>query len=269
MTRTAYYPAVRPAGPISIIIPAYNEAERVGQVLEAANNLPYVAQIIVVDDASDDNTAAVVRDWQRRHPRIELISLRQNHGKTGAIAQGLQHATQDILTFLDADLVGLTTEHIRKLVEPVRRGHCAMTTGLFHNGRPSTDLIHRVLPYLSGQRCLRWPLFEGINLLPDSGWSLETALNLHGWFYGHATRRVTLEGVTHAMRPEKQPGLRGYLSHVAMWWHIGRYVFRFVREKGLASIVKRLRQTQPGDTHLPRRQRPHRRSEPLTGRYFL
>lgn len=269
MTRTVTYPAVERAGPISIIIPAYNEAARVGRVLDAATHLPYVTQIIVVDDASDDDTAGVVRHWQRRHPRIELVGLHQNHGKAGAIAQGLQHATQDTVTFLDADLSGLTPDHIRRLVEPVRHGHCAMTIGLFHDGRPSTDLTHRVLPYLSGQRCLRWPLFADINLLPDSGWSLETALSLHGWFYGHATRRVPLNGVTHAMRPEKQPGLRGYLSHVAMWWHIARYALRFLRNKGLASIVKRLRQTRSGDTYLPRRQRPRRRSEPLAGRYYL
>lgn len=270
MTETTDLASSRLQEPINIIIPAYNEAERIGNVLGAAIAVPYRTRIIVVDDASSDDTAAVVRRWQQRDSRIHLVTLPDNRGKTGAIAAGLQHAAGDIVTFLDADLSGLTSQHIHKLIEPVRRGQCAMTIGIFRHGRMSTDVTHRYLPFLSGQRCLRWSRFEDVGLPADTGWSLEIALNLHSWFHQYEAQRVVLEGVTHAMRPEKQPGLRGYTSHVAMWWHIGRYTLEFVEQQGVVPILNRLQDT--GATH-GYQERPRgfaRDTDPLlTGRPFL
>lgn len=247
--------------PITVIIPAYNEAERIGTVLRAASEARYVTQIIVVDDGSQDDTGAVVHDWERRDERIRLVQLEKNQGKAGAINAGAAHAAGDIVVLLDADLRGIEHQHIERLIRPVRRGRCAMTMGLFQNGRPSTDVMHRYLPFLSGQRCLRWSLFEDSISLPNAGWSLETALNLHAWFYGFATEEIPWHGVTHAMRPEKQPGLRGYTSHVIMWLHIVRYAFSFGRGKGVRALVDRLQHERAPVRTLP----PHRRkrSEPV------
>lgn len=270
MTETTDLAESRPQEPINIIIPAYNEAERIGNVLGAAIGVPYRARIIVVDDASSDDTAAVVRSWQRRDPRIHLVTLAENRGKTGAIAAGLEQAAGDIVTFLDADLSGLTSQHIEKLIEPVRRGECAMTIGIFKYGRTSTDVTHRYLPFLSGQRCLRWSRFEDVGLPADTGWSLEVALNLHSWFHQYEAHKVILEGVTHAMRPEKQPGLRGYTSHVAMWWHIGRYTLEFVEQQGVVPILNRLQDAGTGYDYLERPRDIARKTDPLlTGRPFL
>jgi glycosyltransferase involved in cell wall biosynthesis len=230
---------------IAAIIPAYNEAERIEAVLSAATQVSLFSQIIVVDDGSSDGTPGVARQWQRRDPRIELVRLEKNQGKATAIATGAHQAAGDIVTLLDADLIGLEPGQIRQLIYPVLHRQCVMTLGLFRHGRPSTDVMHRHLPFLSGQRCLRWSLFEDIFRVPTAGWSLETALNLHAWYHQYPTRRIPLNGVTHAMRPEKQPGLQGYVSHVAMWVHIARYALHFVRDNGVGSILARLRESRP------------------------
>ncbi|MFW6068740.1 MAG: glycosyltransferase family 2 protein [Chloroflexota bacterium] len=250
----------RSSVPITVIIPAYNEADRIGTVLQAASQARYVTKIVVVDDGSEDATPTVVRRWQSRDDRIHLLQLEENQGKAGAINAGAEHAAGDIVVLLDADLSGVEPLHIERLVRPVRRGQCAMTMGLFQNGRPSTDVMHRYLPFLSGQRCLRWSLFKDSIGLPNAGWSLETALNLHAWFYGFATQEIPWHGVTHAMRPEKQPGLRGYFSHVIMWLHIIRYALSFGRSKGPKAIVDRLQHDRAPGHALPSRRR--NRSEP-------
>lgn len=244
--------------PIAVVIPAYNEAERVSNVLQAAIGVPHLTQIIVVDDGSQDDTVDVVTGWQGRDSRIELISLRVNHGKAGAIAVGAEHAGGDIVAFIDADLSGLQPHHIQQLTAPVRRRECAMTLGLFQNGRRSTDVTHRYLPFLSGQRCLRWSLFRDAVGLPNVGWSLETALNLHAWYNGYPTWRVPWQGVTHAMRPEKQPGLGGYTSHITMWSQIMRYTLHFIGDTGVASVLARLQDDQPPPSTVPLNRYSHR-----------
>lgn len=261
MTSTNPHVTRRSSAPITAIIPAYNEADRIGTVLRAVSETPYITRIIVVDDGSEDATVSVVRQWQERDERIHLVQLEENQGKAGAINAGAKHAEGDIVVLLDADLRGIEPLHIERLVRPIRRGQCAMTMGLFQNGRPSTDVMHHYLPFLSGQRCLRWSLFKDSLSLPNAGWSLETALNLHAWFYGFATEEIPWYGVTHAMRPEKQPGLRGYISHVIMWLHIIRYALSFVRGKGLRAIIERLQHHHTQSSPLPSRRR--KRSEPV------
>ena len=236
--------------PFAIVIPAFNEAARIGNVLQTAIAVPDVAQIIVVDDGSHDDTVAKVRHWQRLDNRVRLIALQQNHGKATAIAIGANHSACDIVAFLDADLIGLQPEHIRQLAELVRRRQHAMTLGVFHKGRRSTDVTHRYLSFLSGQRCLRWSLFKDTFRLRTAGWGIETALNLHAWYHQYPVHKVPWAGVTHATRPEKQPGLSGYTSHVAMWWHIGHYALDFTRQIGLRPMLTRLH-TPHATRHTP------------------
>lgn len=267
MTRESKIYAEQVQEPISLIIPAYNEAERIGRVLESALRVPLITRIVVVDDGSRDGTSAVVSDWQRRDARIRLIRHKRNRGKAAAIALGGQQIEGDIVLLLDADLSGLQPRHILQLLAPVRRRECLMSTGIFQGGRRSTDLTHRYLPFLSGQRCLRWSLFKKLLSSPDAGWSLETALNLHAWYHGYPIKRVAWRGVTHAMRPEKQPGLSGYVSHVTMWAHILRYTWRFVERTGFGSVASRLQESVAAasapEVAIPRHDRAQLMRRPL------
>jgi glycosyltransferase involved in cell wall biosynthesis len=92
---------------LSIIIPAYNEAERIPQTLidmdKRLSGVDYSYEILVVNDGSKDGTASVVKNMAKMVKNLKLIDLRDNVGKGGAVKQGMLLATGKIRLFTDAD----------------------------------------------------------------------------------------------------------------------------------------------------------------------
>ncbi len=92
---------------ITVVIPAYNEAERLPPFLErviaycAASERRY--EIIVVDDGSTDDTFAVAEGHKPRCSDLRAIRLPENKGKGSAVRKGFQESTGEICLFLDAD----------------------------------------------------------------------------------------------------------------------------------------------------------------------
>lgn len=109
-------------GPIgvSFLIPAYNEAATIGEVLERIDALGLDSQIVVVDDGSTDATAAVVEAYAAGRPHVEL--LRQpNRGKGSAVRLAATRITKDIAVIQDADMEYDPSDVIR-LIAPIERG---------------------------------------------------------------------------------------------------------------------------------------------------
>ncbi len=92
---------------LSIIIPAYNEAERISQALLAMDKqldtASYSYEIFVVNDGSTDNTAEIVRNVAKLVRNLKLIDLRENGGKGSAVRQGMLLSSGQIRLFADAD----------------------------------------------------------------------------------------------------------------------------------------------------------------------
>jgi dolichol-phosphate mannosyltransferase len=84
---------------VSIIIPFYNEAENVSAVLEETRRTNPEAEIIAVNDGSQDDTPAVIA----KHPDVRLISFAHNLGQSAALYTGLTHAHGDICVMMDGD----------------------------------------------------------------------------------------------------------------------------------------------------------------------
>lgn len=120
--------------PLSIIIPAYNEAERLGdslkQILAYLERANPNAEVIVVDDGSSDATAAVAETVFAEKPQIAARAIRyeQNRGKGFAVRTGLLAARGEIALFSDADL-STPIEETAKLVEPIAQGEADVTFG--------------------------------------------------------------------------------------------------------------------------------------------
>src|ERR1700674_3871582 len=101
----------------SIVIPAYNESERLGSTLERV--LAYVreqgwdAEVIVVNDGSRDNTADIVREFAAKDPLLRLL---ENPGKGYAVRNGMLNARGEVIVFSDADLSS-PIEEMPKLLE--------------------------------------------------------------------------------------------------------------------------------------------------------
>jgi glycosyltransferase involved in cell wall biosynthesis len=123
-------PSQPPAAPkISCIICAFNEGPRIGAVLDVATSHPLLAEVIVVDDGSSDDTARVVA----RYPAVRLIAHATNQGKSQAMATGVGAARHDLLMLLDADLKGLRAADLDLLARPVLEGRAAASMSLRRN----------------------------------------------------------------------------------------------------------------------------------------
>ena len=98
----------------SIIIPAYNEGERLGatldRVLDFVHASAWNAEVLVVDDGSTDSTAELVRRRTAQHPQLRLVQNPGNRGKGYSVRHGMTEATGDLLLFTDADLSAPITE---------------------------------------------------------------------------------------------------------------------------------------------------------------
>lgn len=119
---------------ISIIIPAFEESERIGnsinQILTYIERERIDAELIIVDDGSRDDTFDVAEKSCAQFPRIEtkIIRYKENRGKGFAVRTGLIEAKGEIALFSDADL-STPIEELPKLVEPIRSDEFDVTFG--------------------------------------------------------------------------------------------------------------------------------------------
>src|ERR671930_2271109 len=88
---------------VSFLVPAYNEAATIVDVLEAVWKLDVDKQIIVVDDGSTDGTGDLVERWRQGRDGVVLLR-QQNRGKGSAVRAAIPHADGDISVIQDADL---------------------------------------------------------------------------------------------------------------------------------------------------------------------
>jgi glycosyltransferase involved in cell wall biosynthesis len=119
---------------LSIIVPAYNEAARLGTTLRAIldylNDTEADAELIVVDDGSRDDTAEVAERAVAECGAVSarVIRYEPNRGKGYAVRLGLLAAGANIALFSDADLSTPITEAPR-LIDPIRKNECDLTFG--------------------------------------------------------------------------------------------------------------------------------------------
>jgi glycosyltransferase involved in cell wall biosynthesis len=182
--------------PVAVIIPAFQEADRVGATVAAARSLPGVDAVVVVDDGSTDATGRVAASAGAcvlRHAR--------NRGKAAAMETGAEAirlldqrepaGVPHYLLFLDADL-GSTAAAAGPLVEPVAAGEADMTIAVFATRvkagghgfvvRLAGNGIRRATGWtpaqpLNGQRCLTRSAYDAARPLAG-GFGVETAMTI-------------------------------------------------------------------------------------------
>ena len=205
---------------VAAIVPAYNEADSIAEVLLALQQCSDIDEIIVVNDGSTDATAEVAAKIG-----VRIVNLYPNRGKGGAMKAGAQATSADILLFTDADLIGLAESHCHALLEPVLDGRADMAIGVFAGGRPATTLAQKITPFLSGQRAMRKGIIENISGLEDSRYGVEVAISRYAASKCIHVEKVPLHDVSQVMKEEKQGFLPGAKSRLKMYWEILK-VFR-------------------------------------------
>jgi glycosyltransferase involved in cell wall biosynthesis len=196
---------------ISIIVPAYNEASRIGKLLDVLNGLDRSQfQIIVVDDGSTDETSKVVSSY----PDIKCIQHQSNLGKGAAMATGIENALGDIILFIDADLVGFRVDQVTQLVNPLLSRVSQASMGYLDNiidgffGKP-----------LCGNRAyFRSDLVPLVEEMKSKRYRVEIFLNYHLHDRTYSMNR--LYGVTQPLQPAKYKGVKGYFRFFYIIWQV-------------------------------------------------
>jgi polyisoprenyl-phosphate glycosyltransferase len=203
----------------STVIPAFNEQLTVGEVTKVVTEHPFINEVIVVNDGSTDDTSRVAKA-----SGAVVIDLKENIGKGGAMLFGAMKADADIILFLDADLIGLTHEHVSQLLEPLMNESFHMAVGVFDNGRFATDLHQYLTPYLSGQRAVYKHIFMRVDNLETTRFGIEMALTKYIEKRGLRQREVQLEAITHIMKEEKLGLIKGFSARMKMYWEVAKWM---------------------------------------------
>jgi glycosyltransferase involved in cell wall biosynthesis len=131
---------VTPRRCLSVVVPCFNEAGTVAALIDRVLESPWVAEVVVVDDASNDGTGEVLAKLD--DPRLRVLSHQRNSGKGAALRTGFAHASAEYVIVQDADLEYDPSEYATML-EPLEAGNADVVFGSrFLSGRP-----HRVLYY--------------------------------------------------------------------------------------------------------------------------
>lgn len=212
---------------MSCIIPAYNEEKTIFGVVEAVKGSGLFDEIIVVSDGSTDMTPYILK----RIGGIDFIDLEQNYGKGGAVWRGLQKANGEIIVILDADLIGISKEHLEKIINPLKNEGAHVCIGVIqHPKRAWMNFIHKTTSNLSGQQSFFKYLIEDANI-KDSRFGLEIALKNHFKKKKARIKKVLLPGISHLMKEQKM-GLKTGLKHRGkMYREVGKEIGNNVKNK--------------------------------------
>lgn len=188
------------AADIHILVPAFNEGPRIGDVLETICSYPQNKRIAVIDDGSTDDT----RDVASRFP-VEVLTHPQNLGKGAALQTGLDHLPETpYWLFLDADLIGLDHDHMDQLLEPLYCKHeIAMAVGMLVGSNARVNLAQRWFSILNGQRSLAGHFVESLPSLAWSKFGVEIFLSRYARSKGCNVSTPVLEGLTHFTKEQK------------------------------------------------------------------
>lgn len=222
---------------VAVLIPAHNEADRIGATVRAALGIPGVSLCVVVDDASRDETARVAEDAGAKVIRLEF-----NVGKGAALEAGAARvASADHILLLDGDL-GATAEQGRSLLNPLLDGVADMVIAAFPRpeGKAGFGLVKGLARWgiarmgggfladapLSGQRALTRECLESVRPFA-SGYGVEVALSVRALRAGFTLVEVPTT-MTHAATGRD---LAGFVHRGRQFVHVALALIRLLKER--------------------------------------
>lgn len=177
----------------SCLIPFYNEAERVLDVLNVITKIKIFEQIIAIDDGSNDEAGQLIKE---KFPQVKLIKLKRNNGKSEAVAAGLKYVKSDYVMLFDADVNNIKPAEIRRALKKITDPNIGLIIlnkvdpNPAHMISSKLSVYTRVSCILSGERVLRVSGLKKVLSQKPEGYQLEVAINQYMMDNGKAARWV-------------------------------------------------------------------------------
>lgn len=197
---------------IDCIVPAFNEAETIGTVVDVLRRTG-IGRVIVVDDGSHDSTIAEAT----RAGAHEVVQLVRNGGKAQAMVAGLARAHTDPVGFFDADLLGFVPGHVRRLVAGSAAGF-DMVCGLREYDLGNCWQL--LGPLITGERIVRRWVIDAVPENCWKGYAIETALNKTCTRHSARVAAVLLPSLRIRGKVKKTGTFTGLANHWRMFSQI-------------------------------------------------
>lgn len=203
------------------MVAAYNERERIGQVLGVLARSKHLDEVIVVDDGSGDGTGVAAEAFG-----VRVIRHERNMGKARAMETGVSASDADIVFFCDADMRGLTEKIIGEILAPVRAGETDMMVGMHDRTIYYLSFILSVIPLLGGLRAVRRSLWDAIPSRYKTGFMIEAALNFYARYWGSGYQYKVYGELSQTIKERKYGFLPGIFARAKMEAQVFASYFR-------------------------------------------
>jgi dolichol-phosphate hexosyltransferase len=217
---------------ISVIIPAYDEEQALKRVVEEYS--PYVDEIIIVDDGSNDSTYEIAKTLQNE--KVRVFHHEKNQGKVAALRTGLEHTDGDIVIFTDADCT-YPARYIPKFIDKIEHG-VDLVLGSRQINTGNIPLFNRIgniifsslATYISGKtivdsqtgfRAFRKEMFEKFDVEAKS-LEFETKMTVRAAKLGYKIAEIPIEYRARIGTSKLHPirdGLKMFFGLLAVAWN--------------------------------------------------
>ena len=212
---------------VSVIVPTYNEKNRILSVVANIKKSPYVQEIIIADASNDIES-------KRINESIQGVKhmLLANKGKAYSIKKGVLQARADAVIFIDSDLLNFTVDNFNALVEAFFVGGYDMVIGEREKEIGFARLSGMAIT-LAGERIIKKQiLIDHMEIFTPAGYLLESSINKF-FFKRYKVGKVLLKGVGQVWK-EQKIGV-GAIFVLDIPW-----MFQFVKYLGIRGFIRQL-----------------------------
>lgn len=193
----------------SVVIPAYNEQRTVKKVVKTALNTPGVTEVIVVNDGSTDQTRKKIEDLP-----VKIIDHKKNMGYTKAMHDGIVAANGPVVAIIDADWKNITTESIKKIIDPVIEDRADLVKAAFNlsRGRVTEFAVKPMMKILFPEFQMAQPIsgqFAGYksflqNVKVETSWGIAIGILIDAIDAGLRVMEVDIGKLEHKARTTEE-----------------------------------------------------------------
>lgn len=214
---------------VSVIIPTYNDTEQLEHIATCALKVKEVTEVIIVNDGSSPEHTQKLQKIKN----IKLINHNKNKGKCAAMKTGFDNSNEDIILFLDADLIGIREDDIETILNPVIEGNYDITISERGSGLSKYSRYLGFGQAFSGERAIkRKILAENKSIFNCEGYAIEAEMNKR--FFGkYKIALVAWPNVSNPAKVERR-GIGGIKTDIDMYKQIKTHI-------GMKELAKQMK----------------------------